>query len=200
MTCQVHATFSVVLLAQDSAEVGHHGASLILSTKAAGAFGTLQDWLTIDSTGLASFAGVDLSSVHLQCNVGVFTFGCVVGTLIDKWQIGSSLGKPWHAVRELHVGMVLRSVTLLWSNAMSHTILCRQPLILQQRLPDMQCMQYWAHCPPVGIMQRTLHLLNAITHIVWRGQSLIVEWRLPDMQCMQYCCRRHGCGWRHRIR
>ena len=42
---------------QDASGVGNHGASMIFSTTTAGASGSLQDWLTISSTGLASFAG-----------------------------------------------------------------------------------------------------------------------------------------------
>ena len=44
-------------LLQDTAGLGGRGASLILSTAAAGIAGALQDWLTIDSNGLTTLAG-----------------------------------------------------------------------------------------------------------------------------------------------
>lgn len=58
------------LLLQDTPGVGHHGASLSFSTTSAGSSGTLQDWLTLDSTGLATFSGRSTSSLdslnHMQ--------------------------------------------------------------------------------------------------------------------------------------
>jgi len=36
---------------------GQHAANLIFSTSSAGSSGVLQDWLIIDSTGLATFTG-----------------------------------------------------------------------------------------------------------------------------------------------
>lgn len=46
-----------IMLLQDTTGVGNHGASLRFSTTSAGTTGTLQDWLIISSTGLATFQG-----------------------------------------------------------------------------------------------------------------------------------------------
>ena len=61
MICCIDA----VLVPQETAGAGHHGASIILSTTSAGASGILQDWLTIASTGMASFAGL-LTASYLR--------------------------------------------------------------------------------------------------------------------------------------
>lgn len=42
---------------QDIAGAGNHGGSLVFSTAAAGLSGSLQDWLTIASTGMSTFSG-----------------------------------------------------------------------------------------------------------------------------------------------
>ena len=55
-----------VLMTQDTAGAGHHGASIILSTTSAGASGISHDWLTIASTGMASFAGLLLDDYPMQ--------------------------------------------------------------------------------------------------------------------------------------
>lgn len=100
MACQTHATLTVVLLAQDAAGVGHHGASLILSTTAAGASGTLQDWVTINSTGLASFAGELLPSALIavrRCSLhlGSLRHLKMHGSIVRPWP---SLGSAKHKI------------------------------------------------------------------------------------------------------
>ena len=52
----LHCSLMFVML-QDAVGVGNHGANLIFSTTSAGSSGILQDWLIIDSTGVATFTG-----------------------------------------------------------------------------------------------------------------------------------------------
>ena len=52
----LHRSLMFVML-QDAVGVGNHAANLIFSTTSAGSLGVLQDWLIIDSTGLANFTG-----------------------------------------------------------------------------------------------------------------------------------------------
>ena len=51
-----------LLSLQDVSGVGQRGANLVFSTSLAGSPGSLQDWLTISSAGLDTFAG---NNIHL---------------------------------------------------------------------------------------------------------------------------------------
>lgn len=51
-------------MVQDTAGAGNHGGSLVFSTTSAGSAGVSQDWLTIASTGMATFSGELLCSLH----------------------------------------------------------------------------------------------------------------------------------------
>ena len=59
----------MVVMLQDAVGVGHHAANLIFSTTSSGSSGVLQDWLIIDSTGLATCRGnhnAPFSSCQMQ--------------------------------------------------------------------------------------------------------------------------------------
>lgn len=59
--CSVTCHTDAALVVQDTTGVGHHGASLTFATTSAGSPAILQEWLTINSIGLASFAGLLLA-------------------------------------------------------------------------------------------------------------------------------------------
>ncbi len=62
----LHYSLMVVML-QDAVGVGNHAANLIFSTTSAGSSGVLQDWLIIDSTGLANFTGDHKAYCNSSC-------------------------------------------------------------------------------------------------------------------------------------
>ena len=64
----LHRSMMVVML-QDAVGVGNHAANLIFSTTSAGSSGVLQDWLIIDSTGLATFTGEHKVCCNSSCQL-----------------------------------------------------------------------------------------------------------------------------------